>query len=235
MNLKKFKKNLTAIVLCGGRGERLKPITNKIPKPLVRVAGKEILGYILKHLKKYQINDTLVLTGYKQELINKFIKKNFKSNVKNIYTGQKTDIIKRLDKGLNKTKKYILLCYGDTLLDINIDKLINFHKKNINRSTMSIFQNQINFGIVKFNSKNVITKFDEKPNLNLWINVGYFIFEKKELEIYCKKFNTFQNFLKFMGKKKKIKAYQHRGKHITINSSLELQNARKEIKKFLRK
>lgn len=232
MKLKKFKNNLTAIILCGGRGERLKPITNKTPKPLLKVAGKEILGYILRHLKKYKINDILVLTGYKRELINSFLKKNFKSNVKNLYTGQKTDIIKRLDKGLKKAKKYTLLCYGDTLLDINIDKLINFHLKNKNKSTMSIFQNKINFGIVKFNSNNLITKFDEKPNLNLWINVGYFIFETKKLEMYCQKFNTFQNFLKSLGNIKKIKAFKHKSKHITINSSLELQNARTEIKNF---
>ena len=49
---KVFKNNLTAIILCGGRGERLKPITNKTPNPLLKVAGKEILGYILRHLKK---------------------------------------------------------------------------------------------------------------------------------------------------------------------------------------
>ena len=73
MKLKKFKNNLTAIILCGGRGERLKPITNKTPKPLLKVAGKEILGYILRHLKKYKINDILVLTGYKRELINSFL------------------------------------------------------------------------------------------------------------------------------------------------------------------
>ena len=97
---------------------------------------------------------------------------------------------------------------------------------------MSIFQNKINFGIVKFNSNNLITKFDEKPNLNLWINVGYFIFETKKLEMYCHKFNTFQNFLKNLGNIKKIKAFKHKSKHITINSSLELQNARREIKNF---
>ena len=232
MKINNFKKNITAIILCGGRGERLKPLTNKTPKPLIKIAGKEILSYIIKHIRSYEIHNLLVLTGYKQKLINNFLNKNFKKNVDYLYTGEKIDIVKRLRKGLKKSNKYILLCYGDTLLDININNLINFHLKNKKTSTMSIFQTKTNFGIVKFNSKNLITEFAEKPNLNLWINVGYFIFDRDELIKFSYKFEKFKILLNHLGKYKKLKVFKHNGKHITINSALELDDAKKKIKNF---
>ena len=120
-------KNLSVIILCGGRGERLKPITNKIPKALIKIGGHEILSHIINHLKKYKIKNIFVLTGYKQEKIKKFVKKKFKNNVNCFYTGQKNDIISRIKKSLAFQKKYILVCYGDTLVDLSIDKLLKFH------------------------------------------------------------------------------------------------------------
>ena len=232
MNKNVFKKNLSAIILCGGRGERLKPLTNKIPKPLIKIDGKEILGYILSHLKSYGIKNSFVLTGYKHYQINTFVKKKFKDNVNCFYTGQNVDLIKRIKKNLVYSEKYILICYGDTLVDINLDHLINFHKKLDKLPTMSVFETKTNFGVVKFNSKNIVTKFLEKPNLNLWINVGYFIFKKTELQKYCNNFSTFKDLLDYLGKSKKIKAFKHNGKHITINTVIELDDAKKQIKAF---
>ena len=225
-------KNLSVIILCGGRGERLKPITNKIPKALIKIGGHEILSHIINHLKKYKIKNIFVLTGYKQEKIKKFVKKKFKNNVNCFYTGQKNDIISRIKKSLAFQKKYILVCYGDTLVDLSIDKLLKFHSKNRNLSTISTYETKTNFGIVNFNSKGLVTSFKEKPNLNLWINVGYFIFEKNKLLKYCNSFKSFKNLLIYLGKKKKIKAFKHFGNHITINTAIELEEAKRNIKKF---
>ena len=235
MTYKSFKKDLSVIILCGGRGERLKPITNNIPKPLIKIGGQEILGYILNHLQSYNIQYSSVLTGYKQEKINNFITNNFKKNVSCFYTGQKIDIISRIKKSLKFQKKYILICYGDTLLDISIDKLIKFHLNNRKLPTMSIHETKTNFGVVKFNKKGLVTNFLEKPKLNLWINVGYFIFEREHLKKLCSKFKSFKNLLDNLGSEKKIKAFKHDGNHITINTALELEEAKKKIKNFKKK
>lgn len=232
MKKNNLKNNLSALILCGGRGERLKPLTNKIPKPLIKIDGKEILGYILSHLKSFKIKNSIVLTGYKHDQINKFIKKKFRDSVNCLYTGQNVDLIKRIKKSLVNSEKYILICYGDTLVDINLNNLINFHNKLDELPTMSIFETKTNFGIVKFNSKDIVTHFLEKPNLNLWINIGYFIFKKKELQKYCNNFYTFKDLLNYLGKSKKIKVFKHKGKHITINTALELDDAQKKIKSF---
>ena len=109
MKISEFKKKTTAIILCGGRGERLKPLTNKIPKPLIKVGGKEILSYIINHLFRYNINDCLILSGYKKNLIKKFLENNFKSKTKYQYTGEKSDIIERINKSLPNSKKYLMI------------------------------------------------------------------------------------------------------------------------------
>ena len=78
ISLKKIKRKVTAVILCGGKGLRLRPLTNKIPKPLIKINGEEILSYIIKHILSYNIDNLLILTGYKQEKIKTFIKKNLK-------------------------------------------------------------------------------------------------------------------------------------------------------------
>ena len=87
------------------------------------------------------------------------------------------------------------------------------------------------FGIVKINKNLDIVDFIEKPNLNIWYNVGYFMFNKK-FETVTKKYKTFKNFLKYMAISKNIKSFKHYGQHITINTISELEEARQKIRNF---
>jgi len=230
MNINFIKKNLTIIVLCGGKGERLKPLTNNTPKPLIKINNETILFRILKHLICYRLNNFIIASGYKSNKIEKFIKnkKEF-SRIKVLYTGENSDIISRIKKSLPFCKDNILICYGDTLLDININKLINFYLSNKNKIIVTAFNLKTNFGVLKILSSNTVVKFLEKPKLNLWINVGYILLNKKYYNLFYK-FKTFKNFLINIGCKKKFKAFKHFGKHITINTLSELEEAKKNIK-----
>ena len=89
----KLKSQITAIILCGGKGNRLRPITKFIPKPLVKIKNKEILFYIIKHLFFYNIKDCILAGGYKSNLLQKYAK-NKKVSV--INTGLNADIIQRI-------------------------------------------------------------------------------------------------------------------------------------------
>ena len=91
------KKKLRAIILCGGEGSRLKPITNKIPKPLVKINSKPILGYLLEHLEQSSIDEYYIATGYKSNKIEEYFKinKTLKKKVTIINSGN-VDIILRI-------------------------------------------------------------------------------------------------------------------------------------------
>ena len=136
---------------------------------------------------------------------------------------------------IKKIKKYskqnIILCYGDTLVDINISKLINFYLKNQTKFLISSYELQSSFGILNINKKNFVTNFREKPRLGVWFNVGYFLFSKNYFKI-TKKFKKFENFLFYLAKKNLLKAFKHKGKHITVNTVYELEQAKTEITKF---
>jgi len=232
MNVVKFKKELTVIILCGGKGLRLRPLTKQLPKPLIKINNKSILENIIKYFLDYKITNFIIATGYKSKLINKFIKKKFKKHdIKTIYTGLNSDIIMRLQKSSKYSKKHFLVCYGDTMVDIDLNKYIKFYLKNAKKTLVASYQLKSSFGILDIMNNNNVVDFKEKPALDIWFNVGYFIFSSDNFYLF-KKFKKFQELLKFLSKKNLMRAYKHIGNHITVNTIAELEIAKKHIKIF---
>ena len=232
MKINFFKNNLTTIILCGGKGKRLFPLTKNLPKPLIKINGKEILSFILKNHQKYSLNDTILATGYKHNDFKKFKKKNnSKFQLRLVNSGVNNDIIKRIIKCEKFCKKYIMVCYGDTIVDINLDKLINFFLSNKNRIILSSYNLKSQFGLMKITKSGNVKSFEEKPNLNFFFNIGYFIFEKESLK-KMKRFKSFKEFLENKNTLKKFKSFIHTGNHITVNTLNELNEAKKRLKKL---
>ena len=232
MNIVKFKSELTVVILCGGKGMRLRPLTKQLPKPLIKINNKSILENIIKYFLKYKITNFIIATGYKSEIIDQFIKKKFKKqDIKTIYTGLDSDIITRLQKSSEYSKKHLLVCYGDTMVDINFDKYIKFYLKNVKKILVTSYQLKLSFGIMNILKNNDVLDFKEKPSLDIWYNVGYLIFSSDNFFLF-KKFKKFQELLKFLSKKNLMRAYKHSGNHITVNTVAELEMAKKHIKIF---
>ena len=234
MNISNFKKNLTVLILCGGKGLRLRPLTKDLPKPLIKIKNKSILENIINHFLKFKINDLIIATGYKHKIIEKFIKKNFSNKeIRTLYTGMNSDIIERIKIASKYSKKYLLICYGDTIIDINLNNYINFYFKNFNKITVASYQLESSFGVFEIKKKNIITNFEEKPLLDIWFNVGYIFFSKKNF-FFFNKFKKFKELIKFLSKKKYMKTFKHYGNHITVNTLAELEKAKKISNKFIK-
>ena len=230
----KFKKNLTVLILCGGKGLRLRPLTKKLPKPLIKIKNKNILENIINYFKKYKVENFIIASGYKHKMINRFIKTKYKNlQIKTLYSGVNADIIVRLKKLSKYSKKNLLVCYGDTLIDIDLNKYINFYQSSKQKITVASYQLKSSFGIFDIKNKDQIINFREKPSLNIWFNVGYFIFNENDFHFF-NKFDKFKNLLKYLSKKKIMKIYKHFGKHITINTLSELENAKKVSTRLIR-
>ncbi len=227
--------NLKVCILCGGKGERLQPLTKNLPKPLIKINKKEILSHIVDHLKSNGLKNFLISTGFKHDLINKFFQKKYSNlNIKIIKTGVNKDIIERVKSILKFVSGDLLICYGDTLTNINIRKLYNFHQRKKFPATISCYQLKTQFGILDINKKNLITSFKEKPNLGIWYNIGYILLSNKTLK-KLNKFNKFQNFLEHLAKNKLAGSFRHKGLHITVNTVKELDEAKKTLAKFEKK
>ena len=122
---------MNVVILAGGFGTRLSEYTKTIPKPMVKIKGKPLLYYIMKNFAKYGHKNFYIAIGYKGNVIKNYFKKNsFGWNVKLIETGLKTMTggrLKRLSKYLKGNT--FLMTYGDGVSDVNIKKLVNFHRK----------------------------------------------------------------------------------------------------------
>ena len=231
--MSKIKDNFIVVILCGGEGQRLRPLTKKIPKPLIRIKDKSIIEYIINHFHKFNINNIYIATGYRHLQVKNFIEKKYKNkNIQILNTGLKSEIINRIKKITKNKDKDVILCYGDTLVDINLNKLIKFYQNNKNKFIMSSYQLKSSFGIIDISKNDEIKSFKEKPELGIWFNIGYFIFANRYLN-QMKYHNKFKDFLSFLAKQKKMKTFKHKGKHITVNTISELEKARQQIIKFI--
>tara|TARA_Y100000741_G_scaffold345136_3_gene310325 strand:+ start:345 stop:1034 length:690 start_codon:yes stop_codon:yes gene_type:complete len=225
------KDSPSIIILCGGKGLRLRPITNDIPKPLVMINDKPILQYILNQYSKYKFNKFYIATGYKTNLITEFMSENFHSLDYKIIDSGDTDILSRIRDCLKKCDGDFILSYGDTISDINLDKLVNYHKKDPQSVTVTSFPIKIPFGVMEIDERNFVKSFIEKPTLSSVMNIGYFYFSKKHHDLFYQ-YDSFVDILLSLSKNNKLKSFMHSGIHITVNTIAELEYANKNIKKI---
>jgi len=206
---------MKVVILAGGLGTRISEYTKTIPKPMIEINRKPILHRIMDHYSKYGHKDFYIALGYKGHVIkNYFKKKKIKNwNINLIDTGTKTMTggrLKRLAKILNN--ETFLMTYGDGLSNINIQKLLSFHKKNKRLVTLTVVRPPARFGAIKL-KKNVVKYFKEKSKLDEgWINGGFFVMEPKFLS-YIKNDRTYleKDPLEKISKKKQLFAFKHYG------------------------
>ena len=172
---------MKVVILAGGLGSRLSELTKVLPKPMVKILNVPIIVRIIKYYNKYGFNNFIIAGGYKNEIIEKYFKKNLKQlNISVVNTGRHSltgGRIKRLKKILNEER--FLLTYGDGLCDVNIDKLLKFHIKNKNFVTLTAVRPPARFGGIKI-LRSKVKYFKEKSSLDEgWINGGFFVMEPK--------------------------------------------------------
>lgn len=170
---------MKAIILAGGRGKRLRPITDYVPKPLVPIKNIPIIDWQIKYLKKFGIKEIIICTGYKTEMIQHFlaVKDNFGINIK--FSIEKVPLgtggaIKHAGKFINEKSFFVI--NGDTITNIDLKKLQN----KIN--SIAAIELRTKFGIMDTKEEKV-TKFREKKEIpNVWMNAGIYHLEKTILK-----------------------------------------------------
>ena len=170
---------MNVVILAGGLGTRMSELTKTIPKPMVRVLGKPMIVHIMEHYYKYGFRNFYIALGYKGDLIKKYFKrKKYKWNINLVDTGINTMTggrLKRLKKFLKR--ETFMMTYGDGISNVNLNKLVNFHKKNNPIATLTAVRPPARFGAIKIKG-NQVRHFREKSKLDEgWINGGFFVFE----------------------------------------------------------
>ena len=225
---------MKVILLAGGFGTRLSGYTKTIPKPMVEVGGQPMLIHIMKQYAKYGFKDFYIALGYRGELIKKFFnKKFFDWNINLVETGENTMTggrLKRLKKYVGKTT--FMMTYGDGISNVNLGKLIKFHKKNNKLVTLTAVRPPGRFGAIKLKG-NSVSYFKEKSKLDEgWINGGFFVMEPEFLK-FIKNDNTYleREPLEAVTQKKQLAAFRHEGFWQCMDTKRDRDNLNKILKR----
>jgi len=227
---------MKVVILAGGRGSRLSEETELKPKPMVEIGGRPILWHIMKIYSYFGFNDFIVLTGYKSHLIKEYFLDYYARysdltidmqsqsvemhktrtepwTVTMLYTGADTQTGGRLFRA----KSYLesepfMLTYGDGVGNIDIAKLLDFHKTNKKIVTVTAVQPKGRYGVLTMDKNDLVESFQEKPSDSAWISGGFFVMQP-EIFDYLKNNDglVLEHELDKVAKNGKLQAYKHKG------------------------
>ena len=208
---------MKVVILAGGFGSRLSEETDIKPKPMGEIGGKPILWHIMKTYSSYGFDEFVILLGYKGYVIKEFFSNYFlhqsdvtidlANNSMKIHQNESEPWkVTLLETGLNtltggrikRAKDHIgdddfLLTYGDGLSDVNIAKIVEFHKSHGKKITMTAVQPAGRYGALNIKDDNSILSFEEKPKGDgAWINGGFFVCKADVLNYISGDLTTFE-------------------------------------------
>lgn len=227
---------MKVVILAGGYGTRLAEETELRPKPMVEIGGKPLLWHIMKHYARFGHREFIVALGYKGEMIKEYFARycNLNTDVTiDLSTGQikahqsTSDnwIVHLIDTGLNTntggrirrlapllSDSAFMLTYGDGVSDLDIEALMQFHRKMGRIATLTAVRPPARFGGVIFDG-DLVADFTEKPQIGEgWINGGFMVLEPAILQYLSGDDSSLEgDGLENLAKEKQLAAYRHGG------------------------
>jgi glucose-1-phosphate cytidylyltransferase len=205
---------MQVVILAGGFGTRLSEETDLIPKPMVRIGDTPILQHIMNYYSKFGHTDFVIALGYKSEVIIEYFgsSKNPELNVVLVDTGLETSTGGRIKKLEGMLDEEFMLTYGDGLSNVNIDDLLDHHRRFGKIATVTAVRPPARFGTIDI-SNGVVTKFAEKdPQDAGWINGGFFCLNKKVCNFISDSTTSFESEpLNHLVEIQELSAFEHHG------------------------
>ena len=205
---------MQVVILAGGFGTRLSEETDLIPKPMVRIGDLPILEHIMNFYSYFGHKDFVIALGYKAEVIKDYFgkieKPGWKIQLKD--TGLETSTGGRIKKLESLLDDQFMLTYGDGLSNVNIDQLLEHHKRFNKIATVTAVRPPARFGTIEI-SNGVVTKFAEKdPQDAGWINGGFFCLNKRVCSFISDSTTSFESQpLNHLVDIRELTAYEHHG------------------------
>jgi len=172
---RKTKIGVRAVILAGGKGTRLKPLTAVFPKPLVPLGNKPIIEILLRRLASAGLKDVTICTGYLAELIKAVCGDGGKFGLNIEYVGEEQPLGTAGPLSLipNLTDPFIVM-NGDLLTTLSFPSMLNFHKRQKADFTVGVFPREvkIDFGVIQFDKRGEFSGYREKPKYNYEVSMG---------------------------------------------------------------
>lgn len=211
-----FKKiKIPGVIVAGGKGERLMPLTEILPKALMPVEGEPIIAKTINMFIRYKINNIFVMLNHKSDLIKNYLKKFDSINKLKFHFINESKPLGTAG-GLYKLKKInfddFIIINCDVIINYDISKIVDYHKKHKSDLTICVAnkRDRIQYGICEIDDRNNLTDLIEKPVSEININSGLYIMNKSLIDIIEKNktLNMDKLILKAKSQKMKIKIYK---------------------------
>jgi glucose-1-phosphate cytidylyltransferase len=241
---------MKVVLLCGGLGTRMREETEFRPKPLVEVGGRPILWHIMKLYAHYGFSDFVLCLGYKGNMIKEyFLNYEAMNNDFTICLGKESHIeyngrheeqdfrITLAETGLEtmtggrlkRARQYItddcfMMTYGDGVSDVDIPRLLEFHRSHGKLATVTTFRPISRFGILDIDDTNQVLNFIEKPKSDAWASAGFFVFDRKVLDYIDGDMTTLEREpLERLAAERQLVAFHHPGFFYAMDTYREFQ------------
>ncbi|WP_346353466.1 nucleotidyltransferase family protein [Azotosporobacter soli] len=222
------------ILMAGGLGSRLQPLTDHCPKPLLEIGSKPILETILENFIEYGFEKFYIAVNYKAEMIEKYFGDGSKFGVQIQYIHEKKRMgtAGALSLLLQKSKVPLVVMNGDLLTKVNFQHLIDFHMERQAMATMCVreYSYQIPYGVIEI-EQGQITKLQEKPACSAFVNAGIYVLNPEAVEMIPQ--NTFFDmtdlFNKLIAEQKTTAAFPIREYWLDIGQMDDFKKAKDEF------
>jgi glucose-1-phosphate cytidylyltransferase len=203
------------VILCGGRGTRLREHTASIPKPLVEIGGEPIVWHVMRIYAAQGFRRFTLCTGYKGELIEAAVHSRSWPEgveVRCIDTGIETPTGGRIAKvGPLLEGRPFCATYADGVADIDLARLVAFHREHGGLATMTVVRPELQFGVAEVDGDGRVRGFREKPRSEHWVNGGFFCFEPGALECMDEDSVLEREPLESLAARGQLHAFRHEG------------------------
>lgn len=227
-----------AIILAGGKGERLRPYTEDRPKCMIPVLGNPLLGFQLRLLSSYGFNRISICCGYLNEVLQEHFGDGTKYGVKIDYLVEETPLgrggaLRRALESIPPSPEPVLAMNGDLLTNLNLADLIAFHKQHNPMATIVSVPLRSPYGILEVTGESTVSGFTEKPELPFWINAGIYLLNPailKELpEVGDHETSTFPQ----LAENGALRVFKTRAFWRTIDTVKDLTETRNEFEQLV--
>jgi len=240
----------SVVILAGGRGMRLRELTDTLPKALVPIGPHPVILHVMKIYAASGFRNFILCLGYRGDLVKEYfvdhewMTRDFtlemgpsnKKRIRDLEEGQLDYEITFVDTGLDtptggrvkKIEKYVVsdhfhVTYCDGLADINIAKLTEFHKKKNKIGTVTAVHAMSTFGIIEMDEQHLATSFREKPTLSGYINGGFAVFKKDFFNYLDKDSILEEDPLRKLTSERQLAVYRHEGFWACMDTSKDAE------------
>jgi NDP-sugar pyrophosphorylase family protein len=223
-----------ALIIAGGEGERLRPLTSDRPKPMIEVAGKPILEYQIRWLARQGVSDAVLLCGYKAEVIQRHFGDGARFGLTVHYSLEEEPLgrggaLKLGARLLPPDEDAVIALNGDILTNQPLAPLLRFHRRKNAAATVMLTRLRSPYGVTRLDRGGRITAFDEKPLLPHWINAGLYVVTREFLRRLPDRGDHETTTFPELAAEGKLYGYRSRAYWRTVDTFKDLTEAAAEV------